>query len=326
MHLEHVYPTLPQYLAAVQERLAELSRSDLGPLTGAARQATGGAAKRYRPALLLLCMELGCPADRRAVEYGAVIEAVHSASLVHDDVIDEADRRRGEPSLRAALGSKLAVLVGDYLVARSMGVAAGQGDLEIMRVLADTAQEMARAQVHELLATGSLLDEPTYLRIISGKTASLFACACQVGARLGGADEHREAGLREYGWQVGMAFQLADDLRDLAALPQDEGKPGNHDLATGKVTLPLIWTLREGDGTVRRELSALLAREGDDGRRERIRALVCGPGSDYAAAMAQGHVRSALAGLAGLPASPARAALATMAEAVAPCRVPAHLT
>ena len=323
MRLEELYPKLSTYLPAVQERLAAIAASDLLPLVRAGEQALGGAAKRYRPAVVLLCAEACGAAGERVVEYAALVEAVHSASLVHDDVVDEADRRRGVPSLRARLGNKMAVLVGDYLVARSLRSAAEDGDLVLMRLLAATAEQMARAQVQELLG-GVLLDEPTYLEIISGKTASLFSCAARVGTLLAAAGPAQQAALARYGWHVGMAFQLADDLKDLSLVPQDPGKPAHRDLATGKVTLPVIWTLREGEEALRHELRELLTGGAGNGETARIVALVAGGGGvQYTVQAAREHIQQAQGCLGDLPAGPACAALAALAESLVPAPVPA---
>jgi len=321
MHLEGLYPSLPAYLAAVEARLGALAASDLDTLADATRRAVGGSAKRLRPTLLFLSAEVFAPADERAVEYAAVLEAVHSASLVHDDVIDEADLRRGQASLPALLGSKLAVLVGDYLVSRSLRAAAAEGNLAVIRLLAETAERMSHGQVQELLAGWEDLDETAYLQIVEGKTASLFCCACQVGGVLAGADARQQASLGEYGRRVGIAFQLADDLRDLGALPPDPGKPANHDLALGRATLPLLWTLRQGPDQAADELRQLLP-EPDAG--ERVRALVCKhAGVDHTLALAREHAAAAVALLADLPTSPAREALAVAARLLLPLPVPA---
>ncbi len=314
------YPGLPDFLHAVERRLLELAAADLAPLAEAGHWVLGGSAKRCRPALLWLSAEACGGGGARTVEYAALIEAVHGASLAHDDVVDGAHTRRGRPSLCARDGSKLAVLVGDYLVARCLAAAAADGDVALMRLLAGAAEEMSAAQARELLTTGPALDEPAYDGIISGKTASLFACACRAGALLAGAAEAAETALDRFGRQVGMAFQLADDLADLTAPPGGNGKPANHDITTGKVTLPLIWALRAGPAAVRVRLRDLLAAaDWQNGAAAELRDLVRHSGGlAYTEQRLRRHLGAAREQLLALPYSPAREALAAAADHLCP--------
>ncbi|HEY7676020.1 MAG TPA: polyprenyl synthetase family protein [Candidatus Methylomirabilis sp.] len=267
-----VFAPVAAKLDAVEAHL----RSDLEPrgdLIGTVgNYVLGSGGKRVRPALLLLCAnacgyaggagltEPGGPTPRD-VTLAAVAEWMHVATLMHDDVIDGADKRRGRPSANATWGANVSVLVGDYLYARSIQVLVDDGDPAILDTFAEATVRMAEAQVLEHELKGKLdvsLDD--YLRIIAGKTAALIAASCRAGALVAGAPPEAVAAMTAFGRNLGIGFQLVDDALDYVAREERLGKPVGSDFRAGKITYPLIHCWREASEGDRRTLRALAAR------------------------------------------------------------------
>ncbi len=199
--------------------------------------------KLFRPALLLLSNEVGGSPDDRAVTLAAVVELVHLATLVHDDAVDHSVLRRGQPTVNAMWTHQVAIIMGDYLYSRAITQLASVGILDAVTVMATAANEMSVGEMRQLTAYDALdFTEEDYTRLIAAKTASLMRAACELGA-LVGAPEHREA-LGRFGHNLGMAFQIADDLLDYTASEEETGKPTGHDLREHKVTLPLVGAMR----------------------------------------------------------------------------------
>jgi octaprenyl-diphosphate synthase len=221
------------------------SRVALIPEMGRYIQNSGG--KRVRPAVLLMASRLGGYQGDRAVLYASVVEFIHTATLVHDDIIDGADLRRGRLAVHSRWGNDITVLLGDYLYIKSMAMALTQDSLEIIRLLCDVTLRMIEGELYQLTKTGDVdITEDEHFEIIRRKTAFLFGGCAQIGGMLGGVTTEREAALREYGFNLGIAFQLVDDLLDYTADQAALGKPVGGDLREGKVTLPVIYLLRRG--------------------------------------------------------------------------------
>jgi octaprenyl-diphosphate synthase len=215
-------------------------------------QKSGG--KRVRPAVLLMAARLsGYQGGDRAVLYASVVEFIHTATLVHDDIIDGADLRRGRLAVHSRWGNDITVLLGDYLYIKSMAMALTQDSLEIIRLLCDVTLRMIEGELYQLTKTGDVdITEEEHFEIIRRKTAFLFGGCAQIGGLLGGVTAEQEVALREYGFNLGIAFQLVDDLLDFTADAAALGKPVGGDLREGKVTLPVILLLRGGDPDVDR--------------------------------------------------------------------------
>ncbi len=239
--------------------------------------------KLFRPTLVLLSNEVdGSPHDD-AVIFGAVIELVHLATLVHDDAVDNSVLRRGQPTVNAIWTHQIAIIMGDYLYSRAVTELAKVGNLEAIRILADAANAMSVGEMRQLTAYDGLdFSEDDYYRLIAAKTASLMGAACAMGA-LAGADRHRES-LREFGHNLGMAFQVADDILDYAGSEEETGKPIGQDLRERKVTLPLVGALRAAPESAEREIRDLFIRpEAPEEEIARVVALVKDLGGvDYA--------------------------------------------
>jgi heptaprenyl diphosphate synthase len=203
--------------------------------------AAGG--KRFRPMLVLLCGHLGDPADPRLVPCAAAIELTHLATLYHDDVMDESSVRRGVPSANARFDNTVAILTGDYLFARSSGIAADLGTY-VSRVLADTIADLCEGQIMESEhSSGGNQTVDRYLAVVERKTAALLATSCRLGAWLGGAPPEQVEAITEFGRAVGVAFQLSDDVIDIAGTEEETGKVPGTDLREGVWTLPVFETL-----------------------------------------------------------------------------------
>jgi octaprenyl-diphosphate synthase len=234
------------------------SRVALIPEMGRYIQNSGG--KRIRPAVLLMAARLGGYTGDRAVLYASVVEFIHTATLVHDDIIDGADLRRGRLAVHSRWGNDITVLLGDYLYIKSMAMALTQDSLEIIRLLCDVTLRMIEGELYQLTKTGDVdITEDEHFEIIRRKTAYLFGGCSQIGGMLGGVTREQEEALREFGFNLGIAFQLVDDLLDYTADESALGKPVGGDLREGKVTLPIILLLQRGGDEADRLIRTVVA-------------------------------------------------------------------
>jgi octaprenyl-diphosphate synthase len=223
------------------------SRVELIPEMGKYIQKSGG--KRVRPALLLMAARLSGYAGDRSILYAAVVEFIHTATLVHDDIIDDSTLRRGQLAVHSRWGNEVTVLLGDYLYIKSMALALTQDSLEVIRLLCEITLRMIEGELYQLTKQGDTeITEDEHFEIIRRKTAHLFGGCAQIGGLLGGVTREQELALREYGFNLGIAFQIIDDLLDYTADEQTLGKPLGGDLREGKVTLPIIYLLQRADG------------------------------------------------------------------------------
>lgn len=204
-----------------------------------------GGGKRLRALLFVLCSRLGGDSGEKAYYFSSIFEYLHAATLLHDDVIDNANVRRGKASANTIWGNSPSVLVGDFLLAKSFSLAVETKSLKILEVLSETTRRMAEGMVLELIHSHNLnVPEETYREILINKTAILISAACQTGAIWGKSSEEEAEALAQYGMEMGIAFQLVDDLLDYTSTQEDFGKPVGNDFKEGKITLPLIHTLK----------------------------------------------------------------------------------
>lgn len=228
-------------LKRVEAAIAVHLESDVSFISEVARYVLSSGGKRIRPVFLMLSARLCHYVGERMYDLSAVIEFIHTATLLHDDVIDHAFLRRGNPTVHALWGNEMAILIGDYLYSTAMALALADKDHLVMQTVSDVTVEMAKGQVIETLKQRDLTtSEADYYRIIGLKTASLFAASCTIGALLGGVAPTQRARLSAFGHHVGMAFQMADDTLDFVAPEAKLGKPVHNDLKEGKITLPII--------------------------------------------------------------------------------------
>jgi octaprenyl-diphosphate synthase len=244
--LAEIFEPVREELARVEREFARhlQSRVELIPEMGKYVQMGGG--KRVRPAVLLMASRLCGYTGDRGVLNAAVVEFIHTATLVHDDIIDGAETRRGRLTAHARWGSDITVLLGDYLYIRSMAMALTQDTLEVVRLLCDVTLRMIEGELYQLTKAGDAnITEAEHLEIIRRKTAFLFSGCAEIGAALGNAPAAQRAALRDYGFDLGTAFQIVDDVLDYMADASALGKPLGGDLREGKVTLPVILLLQK---------------------------------------------------------------------------------
>jgi octaprenyl-diphosphate synthase len=261
MHSAHLYPRLDDLLAEVEAGLRRVWEGERRFLGLAARRALSGRGKRLRPALLLLAAECCGGAEESSTALATAVEVLHTASLVHDDVVDDSTARRGRRSANALWGNKLSVLLGDYLVAQAFQMLPVADRDEWLSQLVGVAERMCEGQVRELRAAGRRLSERAYLEIVREKTGALFGFCGRAGAQTAGAPPRLVSVLGEFGERFGIAFQFADDILDLVGSNGQSGKPEGRDLAERKFTLPLIMAAA-ADRNAARTLEAMV-RSGD---------------------------------------------------------------
>jgi heptaprenyl diphosphate synthase len=304
-------------LDQVEEALEKAVGADSELLAATAKHLLAAGGKRFRPMLVLLSGHFGDPTDPRLIPASVAIELVHLATLYHDDVIDEADSRRGIPSVNARWDNTVAILTGDYLFARASEISADLGP-EVCRLLARTIAVLCDGQIREVDGSGKLEQtEEVYLEVIRRKTGSLIATSCRLGGMLSDSPAEDVETLDAFGESLGMAFQLSDDIMDLTASQLELGKEPGVDLREGVYTLPVLHALRHSER--RDELARILAHGGADGEMlDRALEIVLADGAiAHAREAVAAEVRRAT-GLAGrLPEGPARHALVQLARFLA---------
>jgi octaprenyl-diphosphate synthase len=265
----------------VEQELALQNGSAIEPVAEISRYLLAGGGKRLRPALLLLSAGYAGYRGGSAIRLGAVVELIHSATLIHDDVIDGADTRRGRPSANSRWGNHRSVLAGDWLYMQSFQMALTERNFKILDVLIELTQNMVEGELVQLAKLGRMdLTEQDAIELAARKTACLFAGCARLGAVLGNLDDAGEQALADYGHYAGLAFQLVDDVLDFTASPEKLGKPVLSDLKEGKVTLPLIYALESDGATGKRLVRTVLEEKGFESvRPEEITALVHGSGA-----------------------------------------------
>jgi octaprenyl-diphosphate synthase len=302
-------------LALLEDELAERTRSPIGTIAEIGDYLVEGGGKRIRPALLLLAAKLLGYEGDKDVRYAAVIELIHTATLVHDDIIDEAELRRGRPSVNNRWGNELTVLFGDYLYMKSMEISLEEGDLRVLKLLSDVTLEMTEGEIIASERRGSLdVDLDAYLDIVRRKTALLFAAACRIPSFLVPDGRHAES-LWGFGLSLGIAFQIQDDLLDYTASEAELGKPVFSDAKEGKLTLPLILSLPHTTRAERKLVESMVKGGAADASPERILAIVHRVGAlDRARAIVEEHAERARSLAMTLPDGPARDGLLLASE------------
>ena len=240
-------------LSAVESDLDDIEKAlsdNLNPYLDLVSDVAGhllfSGGKRLRPLLMVLSARMCGYTGGYEKTFSTALEYLHTATLLHDDLVDEAAMRRGKTVAHATWGNSITVLVGDYLLARALSISAGTGRLRVVQVLAELTENMSQGEVHQLMRKGDIeLTEDEYMLVIRRKTAVLFEAACQVSAIIAEASEEKEKALAEFGYNLGIAFQMADDLFDYTLQTADFGKEVGADLREGKLTLPVIYALKQ---------------------------------------------------------------------------------
>lgn len=302
-------------MAAVDALIRRRLGSDVVLVNQVAEHIVAAGGKRLRPMLLLLAARALGHRGPDAHQLAAVVEFIHTATLLHDDVVDESDLRRGRKTANALFGNAASVLVGDFLYSRSFQLMVELERMPVMKILADTTNAIAEGEVLQLLHIRNPdTDEPAYLRVIERKTAVLFAAATRLGALLAGADEALQQRMHDYGMALGYAFQIADDVLDYSA---DEAALGKHlgdDLAEGKATLPLIQAMRRADDATRARLRTIVEAGDVEAMPEVLAAIAAADALAYSRSRAEAYADAAERALEGLADNDAVAALRGLAR------------
>jgi len=306
-------------LKLVEHQFRKDLESDVPLIRKVGEYVLSSGGKRVRPALLLLAARLCSYDGDRAVPLASVIEFIHTATLLHDDVVDSATLRRGLASANTLWGNEASVLIGDFLFSKSFSLMVSVGSMDILRVLSGATTIIAEGEVMQLLCTGELdLTEERYIGVVRSKTAILMSAACEAGAILGGVSPGKQKLLSDFGMDLGIAFQLMDDTLDYIASEEMFGKSIGHDLEEGKITLPLIHTLRQCSVEERELIADVI--EKDEMSLEDFRdvsALVKGYGGiDYTLAAARRYIDGCNDHLQEFGPSPVRDALLDLADYV----------
>lgn len=304
MRMEHFYNLIEPDMTAVDAVIRRRLHSDIVLVRQVAEYIIQGGGKRLRPALVLLAAGALDYRGTHHHELAAVIEFIHTATLLHDDVVDGSDLRRGRDTANAIFGNSASVLVGDFLYSRAFQMMVAVDDMRVMRVLSDATNVIAEGEVLQLMNCHDAdVDEAGYLQVIRYKTAKLFEAAAQLGAIIGGGSAAVEQGMATYGIHLGTAFQLIDDVLDYSGAEVETGKHLGDDLAEGKPTLPLIFVLQHGNT----EQAACVRRAIESGGRDdfpNVLAAIRATGAlEYARSKARAEAELAAAALSVVPAS-----------------------
>jgi octaprenyl-diphosphate synthase len=304
VELPSLYSLIAEDMKAVDAVIRQRLHSEVALVRQVAEYIVGGGGKRMRPALVLMSAKAMDYEGSKHHELAAVVEFIHTATLLHDDVVDESKLRRGRDTANALFGNAASVLVGDFLYSRAFQMMVGVGSMRVQQVLADATNVIAEGEVLQLMNCHNAdIDVDDYLQVIRFKTAKLFQAAARLGAILGGAAPEVEEGLARYGMHLGTAFQLVDDVLDYSGEEAETGKHIGDDLAEGKPTLPLIHVLKHGTP----EQQACVRKAIEEGGRDmfpEVLAAVKGSGALEAARnYARAEAQTAVDSIAQLPAS-----------------------
>ena len=302
-------------MAAVDALIRRRLASDVVLINQVSEYIIGAGGKRLRPMLLLLASRALGHMGENAQQLAAVIEFIHTSTLLHDDVVDESDMRRGRKTANEVWGNATSVLVGDFLYSRSFQLMVELDRMPVMRILADTTNRIAEGEVLQLLHVRNPdTDEAAYLNVIERKTAVLFAAGTRLGALASGADEATQQALYDYGMQLGYAFQIADDVLDYSGDADALGKNLGDDLAEGKATLPLIHAMAQATPDVRARLRSIVETGDTDALPDVLAAIETAGSLDYSRARALEYAEAAERALDGLTDNDAVSALRGLAR------------
>jgi geranylgeranyl pyrophosphate synthase len=315
---ESFYALVEEELDELTRRLRDVGRSAHPTFAAAATHLFASPGKLLRPTLVFLASRFGPASGGRViVDLAESLELVHTASLVHDDIVDRAEVRRNVPTVNAVWNDDVALIVGDYLFAKAYALAAVLPKPEVIAMVAQTVFALCDGELTEVASPAAMPSEAEYLERIELKTASLYAACCQGAALLADADAEHVAALGAYGTNVGLAFQITDDVLDLVGEEDDLGKEVGRDLAEGMPTLPMIYAVAAQDGGGPRLAERIVRRDKDVTEMRDLIALIRGStGIDRARAKARGFHDAAIAALDRLPARAERDALHQVADFV----------
>ncbi len=303
-------------LKGIEAALLENLHPNLELVSKVAHHILFSGGKRLRPLLMVLSARLCGYRGDYDKTFSVIFEYLHAATLLHDDLVDGADLRRGKPAAHAVFGNEIAVLVGDFLLARGLAIAAETRNPRIIKIISEITENMSQGEIHQLDRKGKLdLTEAEYMDIIKCKTAVLFQGACRISALLAKASEEKETALAQYGYHLGMAFQMVDDLLDYTVDTQGLGKAVGADLREGKLTLPVIIALKQAETGDRDLMETIILNETftNNDFRWLVEKISEQGGFEYTRALARKHTTNACQALGLFPESPTREILLDIA-------------
>lgn len=302
-------------MAAVNQLIHSRLSSEVALINQMGHYIVNSGGKRLRPLLVLLSARAVDYQGTQHVDLAAIIEFIHTATLLHDDVVDASEMRRGKETANAVWGNEASVLVGDFLYSRAFQMMVEVGDMRVMEIMSTATNVIAEGEVLQLLNCGDAsTTEARYLEVIHFKTAKLFEAACQLGAVISGSDAATEKAMADYGMYIGTAFQLIDDVLDYSATSEEMGKNIGDDLAEGKPTLPLIYAMRKGSPAEAAVIRDAIENGGRDNIDAVIETIHSNGALTYTADAARIEAEKAADAIKGLPSSPYRDAMLTLAE------------
>ena len=317
MNFEQAVALVEEEVKAVEADMARNFLSEISMIPTVSRYLISSGGKRFRPLLLLLCARLCGYSGPHAIPMASSIEFIHTATLLHDDVVDRAFLRRGLASANSVYGDGASVLVGDFLFTKAFSMIVREGNLRILEVVSNSTTRMAEGEVLQLTKMGNPeTTEEDYRYVVINKTAVLISAACQIGGILGGVQEEKEKSLAAFGLNLGIAFQLMDDTLDYISEEKTLGKSIGKDLSEGKVTLPLIYTLRTASPEGQERLRAVIRSPNriEEDLRLVMQAVQDSGGIDYTVRRAADSVNQAKDCLSIFPPTQEREALLSIAE------------
>lgn len=318
MDLKEIASPIQDHLESFNHVFRRSIRSKIGLVDLVAKYIIRQKGKKVRPILVLLSAEACGGINDKTYRGATLVEILHTATLIHDDVIDDADTRRGLASINAVWKNKIAVLMGDYLLARGLLLSLDSDDFKFLKITSTSVRRMSEGEIHQIQKSRKLdMDEETYLRIIGDKTASLLSTCCEIGASSASGDPEKQRLLKVYGENVGLAFQIRDDLLDYVGRRYITGKPTGLDLSEKKLTLPLIHSFTKATKREEREILSMIKNGGKKMKVAYIVDFVMKHGGlEYAAKKAHHFASIAKEQLSSLPDSTSKEALVEFADFV----------
>jgi octaprenyl-diphosphate synthase len=316
--LKEISGPIQHHVEAFEHVFAQSIRSKVGLVDLVTKYVLKQKGKKVRPILVLLSAELCGGVNERSYRGASLVEILHTATLVHDDVVDDADTRRGIASINAVWKNKIAVLMGDYLLAKGLLLSLEHDDFRFLKITSTSVRRMSEGEIHQIQKSKRLdMDEQTYLRIIGDKTASLLSTCCEIGAVSSTDDPEKQQRMKEFGENVGLAFQIRDDLLDYVGRRSITGKPTGLDLSEKKITLPLIYALTKASKSEGKEILGMIRNGGKKMKAREVVAFVTTYGGlKYAAEKAAFYTSLAKQNLSLFADSPSKQSLTGFADFV----------
>jgi octaprenyl-diphosphate synthase len=318
LNLKEIAEPIEHHIGTFDKVFARSIKSKIGLVDLVTKYIIRQKGKKVRPILVLLSAELCGGVNEKSYRGATLVEILHTATLVHDDVVDDADTRRGIASINAVWKNKIAVLMGDYLLSKGLLLSLENDDFQFLKITSTAVRRMSEGEIHQIQKSRQLdMDEDTYMRIIGDKTASLLSTCCEIGAASATRNEEEQQMMREYGENVGLAFQIRDDLLDYVGRKSITGKPTGLDLNEKKLTLPLIHAISKAPKKEGKQILSMIKNGGKKMKVGEIVEFVTRyDGLEYAANRAIHHAVEAKSSIAPFSDSPAKRSLVAFADFV----------